>query len=702
MEKEHEREVEKLREELEEELDKVREEYKVKETSIKKSGEMKQMEDERKLLQKQIKEEKSKLDGVKKEKKTIDKEVASLQKEKEEHELKINEYLETIQMQEERLGQLREELTELQEAMEQKQAKTEVADVAIQAELIVQDALPERGNQNTVESEIPVDEEASKTLTESQLENGEVHPEELHLNEYEVAEDNLPEKREKKLVSHDQRKSKKRRHRKAQEEENTESEDEVHHDDRHHRHRHQSSGSSRGSRSSRHRHPEHHVHCPTCHRNVPEVESDQDSYSDSYVIPKHRKSHRRTFGSIYDHLSQEKNAITLAKEFLRKQKHSLRARQAALKAAKQEWNSDLGRVRFQDHSQRPPVLSEVRAKLDREARELDSLAPHIATGNRLLKEKERTLKDLEESLALDESSNSDSPTFPVFSHKRRSQLQPRVSDLQLSDSSESSGISSNEMNLDELLPERGVHPPPKPYFSSPGPPPYVPPQSILKPPTSPIGETLSNINKELGQVLGVLKAQSELRRSPTASNSVGTQMQGIVPQSSIETQTSVPRPQSSYTQTIPSSPYAPPPDIRYTTEPRHAWGPANPYITEPYHRANFSSGGETVQQMLEKKWRKYFGDQKGPLRVGAGTTPSSSLSFGYVPASEQLASFRSSTRPAPDKSVEDSLAQHRQWLRDYHRDVGLKPPPPGPSLAYSSIPTSSNSLFASGSNSGLH
>ena len=54
------------------------------------------------------------------------------------------------------------------------------------------------------------------------------------------------------------------------------------------------------------------------------------------------------------HLAAENDAIVIAKEFLRKQKQTLRRRQAGLKAAKQELNNDMLRqqltVKAQTHS----------------------------------------------------------------------------------------------------------------------------------------------------------------------------------------------------------------------------------------------------------------------------------------------------------------------------------------------------------------
>ncbi len=47
--------------------------------------------------------------------------------------------------------------------------------------------------------------------------------------------------------------------------------------------------------------------------------------------------------TIRDQLVQETGSVALAREFLRKQKHSLRQRQAALQAAKKELDQDIVR-----------------------------------------------------------------------------------------------------------------------------------------------------------------------------------------------------------------------------------------------------------------------------------------------------------------------------------------------------------------------
>lgn len=44
---------------------------------------------------------------------------------------------------------------------------------------------------------------------------------------------------------------------------------------------------------------------------------------------------------IREHLTRESDSISLAKDFLRKQKHSIRERQANLQAARQEWSHDM-------------------------------------------------------------------------------------------------------------------------------------------------------------------------------------------------------------------------------------------------------------------------------------------------------------------------------------------------------------------------
>lgn len=45
--------------------------------------------------------------------------------------------------------------------------------------------------------------------------------------------------------------------------------------------------------------------------------------------------------SLKEHVSKESNAISVSKEFLRKQRQSLKRRQAALQAAKQELMRDI-------------------------------------------------------------------------------------------------------------------------------------------------------------------------------------------------------------------------------------------------------------------------------------------------------------------------------------------------------------------------
>ncbi|NXN69619.1 CE164 protein, partial [Himantopus himantopus] len=113
------------------------------------------------------------------------------------------------------------------------------------------------------------------------------------------------------------------------------------------------------------------------------------------------------FDHVRSYISAEGISIRNAKEFLVRQTRSMRKRHTALKAAKQQWRQEMQKaqevVQDPDSSQ---LLEGVRKNLEEEAKQLDKMKSAMRKGQVLLKKKEEKLSQLESSL-LEELSDED-------------------------------------------------------------------------------------------------------------------------------------------------------------------------------------------------------------------------------------------------------------------------------------------------------
>ncbi|EDL95373.1 rCG58388, isoform CRA_a [Rattus norvegicus] len=111
--------------------------------------------------------------------------------------------------------------------------------------------------------------------------------------------------------------------------------------------------------------------------------------------------------SVRHFLSAEGVAVRSAKEFLVRQTRSMRRRQTALKAAQQHWRHELASAQEVDEDlPGTKVLENVRKNLDEETKHLDEMKSAMRKGHDLLKKKEEKLNQLESSL-LEEVSDED-------------------------------------------------------------------------------------------------------------------------------------------------------------------------------------------------------------------------------------------------------------------------------------------------------
>ncbi|NXD64352.1 CE164 protein, partial [Eolophus roseicapillus] len=113
------------------------------------------------------------------------------------------------------------------------------------------------------------------------------------------------------------------------------------------------------------------------------------------------------FDHVRSYISAEGISIRNAKEFLVNQTRSMRKRHMALKAAKQQWRQDMQKA--QEVVQDPESsqhLEGMRKNLEEEAKQLDKMKSAMRKGQVLLKKKEEKLSQLESSL-LEEFSDED-------------------------------------------------------------------------------------------------------------------------------------------------------------------------------------------------------------------------------------------------------------------------------------------------------
>ncbi|XP_067676754.1 centrosomal protein of 164 kDa-like isoform X2 [Haliotis asinina] len=342
---------------------------------------------------------------------------------------------------------------------------------------------------------------------------------------------------------------------------------------------------------------------------------------------------------LRDHLKKESSSIGLAKAFLRKQRQSLKRRQAALTAAKQELTRDMSLAQqglLPDDSS-AKLLDDVRSSLEMEALKLDQMEVQMAAGSRLVREKELKIKQLENCNV------SDSETeYTPFEHRYKPMSLPS---LDISDDDESSGISSTDYNLDNfiqgLTKQHLQHQTP----TAPGSSSSVHNELAPSPSGDPLAQSLYKINSELSRVLGIISTNNN-QPPPEGGSTHSTASNN--PQFPI------------YVPHAPSTPYS-------------TWATGNRYIHSPLHRVDYSNLAHTAEASLERKWRKYFGDRRPPLTSASNLT-TGSVGIGHPPVREQLRQYRLSlleTHQQPGVSTSDRLAEHKLWLQRFQQDISF-------------------------------
>ncbi|XP_064125085.1 centrosomal protein of 164 kDa isoform X8 [Loxodonta africana] len=162
--------------------------------------------------------------------------------------------------------------------------------------------------------------------------------------------------------------------------------------------------------------------------------------------------------SIRHYLSAEGLALRSAKEFLVRQTRSMRRRQTALKAAQQHWRHELASA--PEAAKDPPgtsVLEDVRKSLEEETKHLDEMKSAMRKSQDLLKKKEEKLSQLESSL---QEEASDEDTLRGASAKKVVTFDLSDMEDMSSESSESSPVPQIKLTPSPTFPNK-IH-----YLSS--------------------------------------------------------------------------------------------------------------------------------------------------------------------------------------------------------------------------------------------
>ncbi|XP_069115548.1 centrosomal protein of 164 kDa-like isoform X2 [Argopecten irradians] len=379
--------------------------------------------------------------------------------------------------------------------------------------------------------------------------------------------------------------------------------------------------------------------------------SDDDSL-DEIPIARHVP---RSNGELKEHFSKEKSAISATKEFLRKQRQSLKRRQSALQAARQELTKDIVKQRQGNLSpDSASVLADVKQSLEKEEFELDQIESQMRTGSRLVREKERRLRQLKSQVhtgnGLHQSESDSDIDYSPFEHNYRPASMPN---LDLSEDEGSSGISSNDNSLDNVI--RALTKQNNQQQS-------LGPLTVkVKQDADPIAASLQKINTELAQIITKIGTNSAPGTPMLATQGSGEGRAYSIP-------LYTPPPQSTGVYS---------PAVIPNSQPVQAWAPTNPYINNPSHHVDYASLVLSAEQSLERKWKKYFGDRRPPLTSATLPPGGAPVAFGHTTVRDQLRQYRMTlqenltSNPASSLSTQDKLSEQKRWLQKFGQDISF-------------------------------
>ncbi|KAJ8034200.1 hypothetical protein HOLleu_20940 [Holothuria leucospilota] len=401
-------------------------------------------------------------------------------------------------------------------------------------------------------------------------------------------------------------------------------------------------------------------------------------------------------------LEEENSAIRNAREFLRKQRQSLKARQTALDDA---WHSWKKRQELQtDTYNDGPMLEDVRLGLEREALELDKALLHVTSSRRMLREKEQQVKKLKQSLQLEDGAVGQVSSLSGQKPSVRTQR----SSLSFSESDHSSSLSdhsgsmpnhdmSSRINQDEV--DEGHHHKGSPAIHQSA------SHHSKNRDLEHITTSLNKMNEQLQNVMTMLNHQNPPHRlehstdgryvvsdhpntphrlEPPRDSSYILPSNGYVPRHSSVYSSSQRQPINSYVPPGPNAYSAPMVSNGHLAGRYPSYDqPMGSFPSRSHdpgiHSSFWHTTTETADETLERKWKAYFGDHrpfiKGAL-VAAGfpssreTEPSGRFT-GYIPAREQMSSNKGNSQGAPTEiPTELKLQQLNDWLKEVRGDHG--------------------------------
>ncbi|XP_069080819.1 centrosomal protein of 164 kDa isoform X2 [Pleurodeles waltl] len=329
--------------------------------------------------------------------------------------------------------------------------------------------------------------------------------------------------------------------------------------------------------------------------------------------------------SVRHYISSEGVSIKGAKEFLQRQTKSIRKRQTALKAARQQWRHDMHQVQdvLQD-TESSQILEDVRRNLEQEAKQLEEMKVAMRKGHVLLKKKEERLNQLESSL-LEELSEED--TLKGATGKK-------VVTFDLSDSDDTSSCVLST----DLQPNR-----------------YELPAELQFPQRNKVqylSDSLQRITSELNGVLSILGSLSHPGLPTYTSSPI--QVPPAPPTGlPLSTYTSLARAQA-------ATGSFPPPHVGVPLSSKWAWSPAL--------NTSVASASQSVDTILMEKWRKYF---PGGIPSLSGSPAPLESNLGYISASEQLRLLHHSQLRIPENdrhTVQGMIDSNKRWLENFKND----------------------------------
>ncbi|XP_014665529.1 PREDICTED: centrosomal protein of 164 kDa-like [Priapulus caudatus] len=367
-----------------------------------------------------------------------------------------------------------------------------------------------------------------------------------------------------------------------------------------------------------------------------------------------------------------RQSVQQAKSFLREQSRQLKKRAASLRVAKQQWNHDLTNLKKNLPAESSTMLDGIRCNLEQEALEIEQLRETMASSRRLLKghHNRRSLDEHEVGLNL-----SDSADDGLYTRGRNAARRRHVSSI------DSSSTDDDGDEEDSRYASPGIRAKPRHY---------TPGGSTTN--TRSVADSLHQIDTNLQHVLGFLGTLPGTKTSDITESKPQFQLSGGSSTDAIRmadylqridsnlknvlgfigmntssgttgVQAEIPlqkhrSPMMSQQPQLHLPPYTVLANSSYSTVTQPP-----PFDSYPAH--------ETADRSLQKKWQKYFGSR--PLSLSVTSLPPSESAFGYQPASQLLESYRTGTERGdqPPTNIDSQLAEHRKWLKDFQKDLGI-------------------------------